>query len=537
MKQYEDKFTHSSLPPIELQPEFVYNYPRFVQEPKLNCVEPLLDVHIWEGKGDKVCIKTFDSSWTYQQLYEKANQIAHVLTEDLGLKPGNRVLLRSANNPMMVACWFGVLKAGGVVVATMPLLRSKELTTIINCAEITHALCDSRLAEELKLTNSDFLKNTCYFDGTGKDLQELEKRMAKKPDNFANFESSAEHVALIGFTSGTTGMPKMTAHYHKDVINICEGFPPYSLQSNENDVFAGSPPIGFTFGLGGLVLFPFYVGASTFLIEQPSPDLLLKAIQEHKVSVCFTAPTAWRVITTKVKDFDISSLRKCVSAGETLPLKVWQDWYDTTGLKIIDGIGSTEILHIFISSNENNMKPGSTGLPVPGYEARIVDKNGKELGVNEIGRLAVRGFTGCKYLNREEKQREYVEKGWNITGDIFKKDEEGYFWFVARGDDMIISSGYNIAAIEVESVLVTHPDILECAVIGIPDEERGMLVCAYIVLRDTKKASEEMAKSIQQWFKEVAAPYKYPRVINFVEQLPKTETGKIQRFKLKHQTT
>jgi 2-aminobenzoate-CoA ligase len=301
-----------------------------------------------------------------------------------------------------------------------------------------------------------------------------------------------------------------------------------------DDVFTGSPPLGFTFGLGGLVLFPFYYGASTFLIDKPTPDLLLKAIQDYKVTICFTAPTAWRIISTKVSNYDVRTLRKCVSAGETLPVKVWEDWYNLTGLKIIDGIGSTEILHIFISSNEQNMRKGATGLPIRGYEAKIVDKNGNEVAINELGRLAVRGITGCKYLNANDKQQEYVENKWNITGDIFKKDEDGYFWFIARGDDMIISSGYNIAAIEVESVLLTHDAILECAVVGVPNEDRGMLVCAYIVLKETEKPSENFATEIQNWFKQVAAPYKYPRIIHFVDQLPKTETGKIQRFKLKN---
>jgi 2-aminobenzoate-CoA ligase len=494
----------------------------------LNCVDKLLDNHITEGRGNNICIRTFDATWTYQDLFEKANQIAHVLLEDLGLKSGNRVLIRSANNPMMVACWFAILKAGGIVVATMPLLRFKELTTIIDCAEISHCFCDVSLEEEIHLVKSTFLKEICLFGNS-----QLEELMQSKPKTFTNYHSKADSLALIGFTSGTTGLPKMTSHYHKDILNICECFPQYSLQPTPKDLFTGSPPLGFTFGLGGLVLFPMYFGASTFLIEKPSPDHLLQAIQDHKITICFTAPTAWRVITTKVKEYDISSLRKCVSAGETLPLKVWQDWYDATGLKIIDGIGSTEILHIFISSNEENMKPGATGLAITGYEAKIVDQDGNELPTNEPGRLAVKGITGCKYLNREDKQLEYVENGWNITGDIFRQDEEGYLWFVARGDDMIISSGYNIAAIEVESVLLTHDDILECAVVGLPDEERGMLVCAHIVLKDMSKATDAMKNRIQHWFKEVAAPYKYPRVICFTEELPKTETGKIQRYKLK----
>jgi len=529
MKHYEDNFAHISLPNLDLQPDYTFlDLPQFNRPEMLNCVERLLDYHVQNGHGDAICIQTFDEKWTYNDLFEKANQIAHVLVDDLGLKSGNRVLIRSANNPMMVACWYAILKAGGIVVATMPLLRSKELTTIIECAEISHVLCDSSLSEEMELVESSFLKSICYYRNS-----ELEDLMVSKPKTFTNYHTKSDSVALIGFTSGTTGLPKMTAHYHKDILNICEAFPPYSLQPTSDDVFTGSPPLGFTFGLGGLVLFPMYFGASTFLIEKPTPDLLLQAIQDYKVTVCFTAPTAWRIITTKVKEYDISSLRKCVSAGETLPLKVWEDWYNETGLKIIDGIGATEMLHIFISSNEENMKPGSTGVAVTGYEAKIIDLEGNEVPTNTPGRLAVRGITGCKYLNREEKQREYVENGWNLTGDIFRQDKDGHFWFVARGDDMIISSGYNIAAIEVESVLLTHVEILECAVVGLPDEERGMLVCAHIVLKEKHKATDELAKSIQQWFKEVAAPYKYPRVINFIEVLPKTETGKIQRFKLK----
>ena len=530
MKHFQDNFSHDNLPNQDVLPDYTFlDLPQFQHPEMLNCVEKLLDNHIKEGRGNKICIRTFTETWTYNDLFEKANQIAHVLVDDLGLVSGNRVLLRSANNPMMVACWFAILKAGGIVVATMPLLRSKELTTIIDCAEISIALCDIELSEEMNLVHSNFLKKISFYRNS-----DLENLMQSKPKLYNNYHSKADSVALIGFTSGTTGLPKMTAHYHKDILNICEAFPTYSLQPTQNDIFTGSPPLGFTFGLGGLVLFPLYFGASTFLIEKPSPEIVLQAIQEYKITICFTAPTAWRIITTKVKEYNISSLRKCISAGEALPIKVWQDWFDATGLKIIDGIGATEMLHIFISSNEINIKPGATGKAITGYQAKIIDFNGNEVARNEIGRLAVKGITGCKYLNREEKQKEYVQKGWNITGDIFRQDEDDYFYFVARGDDMIISSGYNIAAIEVESVLLTHDDILECAVIGQPDEERGMLVCAHIVLKQNAKATDEMKVIIQHWFKQVAAPYKYPRAIHFVTELPKTETGKIQRFKLKN---
>ncbi len=535
MRHYEDNFAHDHLPDITMQPEYIADLPQFQHPEMLNCAHRLLDYHIENGHGERTCLRTFDYNWTYRQLFEKANQIAHVLKEDLGLKSGNRVLLRSANNPMMVACWFGIIKAGGIVVATMPLLRAKELGIFIDCAEISHVLCDQSLNAEMELVQSPFLEQTCYFDGSNEKPSQLEALMSGKPAAFQNFHSRSDTVALIGFTSGTTGLPKMTAHYHKDILNICEAFPVYALQPVEDDIFTGSPPLGFTFGLGGLVLFPLYFGASSFLIEKPTPDLLLEAISKHKITICFTAPTAWRILAAKVKDYDVSSLRKCISAGETLPVKVWQDWYEATGLKIIDGIGSTEILHIFISSAEEGIKPGATGKAILGYEAKIVDEDGNEMPIGESGRLAVRGMTGCKYLNRADKQKEYVQHGWNITGDIFRQDEEGYFWFVARGDDMIISSGYNIGAIEVESVLLMHDDILECAVVGLPDDERGMLVCAHVVLKDNSKASDELKKQIQLWFKEVAAPYKYPREIKFTTQLPKTETGKIQRFRLKQQ--
>jgi len=525
----EDNFVTYHLPDLEFQPQYPFlDLPQFQHPDDLNCVNKLLDEHCKNGFGNHKCIITESSVWTYQDVLEKANQIAHILVDDLNFKSGNRVLLRSCNNPMMVACWFAIIKAGGIVVATMPLLRSKELETMVECAEISHIISDISLAEEVHLIKSNLVKEKIFFGNS-----DFEALMATKPKTFKNYKSKANNIALIGFTSGTTGNPKMTAHYHKDVLNICEAFPNFSLQPTPNDVFTGTPPIGFTFGLGGLVLFPMYFGASTVLIEKPNPDVLLAIIEKHKVTVCFTAPTAWRILTEKCKDYDISSLRKCVSAGETLPLKVWEDWYEKTGLKIIDGIGATEMLHIFISSNDEHFRAGSTGIPITGYEAMIVDKNGKPTETNVPGRLAVRGITGCKYLNRIEKQQEYVQNGWNITGDIFKQDADGYFWFIARGDDMIISSGYNIAAIEVESVLLMHEAILECAVVGIPDQERGMLVCANIILKDKNLASETFKIQLQNWFKENAAPYKYPRIINFLDYLPKTETGKIQRFKLK----
>lgn len=532
ISQYPDTFAIKSLPPQSQWPDMPMDS-EFQSPEYMNAVESILDKQALKNP-DKTCLIGCDGQhWTYGELLKKANQIAHVLRDDLQLQPGNRVLLRSANNPMLVACWFGVIKAGGIVVTTMPLLRCKELNTIIELAEISHALCDIRLKEELESCSKFQELRTSFFDGLEQSEQDLEFRMKPQDPSFKNFSAWSKDVALIGFTSGTTGKPKMTAHFHRDLVNICKAFPPHALQLTQKDVTTGSPPLGFTFGLGGLVLFPLFYGGATVLIEKPSPEALLEAIQKHKVSVCFTAPTAWRVLHSKIKDYDISSLRHCVSAGESLPKKVWQEWYDSTRLQIIDGIGATEMLHIFLSTRISDMKPGSTGKAIKGYQAKLVDKNGKEVPPNTPGRLAVKGITGCRYLNRPEKQKEYIQNGWNLTGDIFTQDEDGYFWYVSRSDDMIVSSGYNISAVVVEATLLAHPDIAECGVVGLPDDERGMIVCAFIVLKQPELASPAKAKEIQDWFKQNAAPYKYPRCIHFIESIPKTQTGKIQRYKLK----
>lgn len=534
MEILQDNFAQRSLPPKDQQAEYPFlNEARFACPEAFNCVDLILDRHIREGNDHRPALRWEGGSWTYARLQEQANRIAEVLHRHPGFRTGSRVLLRSANNAMLVASWFGVLKAGGIAVTTMPLLRSRELNTILECAEIEFAICDSRLSEEMEAVSWPALKNVWYYDGAFQTQHNLEKEMAGSTGRFENRVFPAETVAIIGFTSGTTGKPKMTAHYHRDILLICKAFPEHCLQIQPDDVVTGSPPIGFTFGLGGLVLFPLYYGASTWLIEKPSPDVLIESFMKEDVSICFTAPTAWRILSQKLEGRKLPRLRKCVSAGEALPEKVWQDWKAASGLSLIDGIGATEMLHIFISAPEHDRRPGSLGKAIPGYEACILSEEGEILPPGNQGRLGVRGITGCKYLNREEKQLEYVRWGWNLTGDVFRQDVDGYFYYVSRADSMIISSGYNIAAIEVESVLLSHEVVAECAVVGIPDEERGQVICACIVLKNPESACDELARSIQNWFKGVAAPYKYPREIRFVSSLPKTETGKTQHFKLK----
>jgi 2-aminobenzoate-CoA ligase len=526
-----DSFARDNLPPREAWPDFLLDRPEFRYPSRLNCAVELLDLNIERGRGDHPALVTPAETLTYRQLGERVNRIANVLVHQLGFVPGNRVLLRSANNAWMVAAYFAVLKAGGVVVATMPLLRAKELGQMLRKARISHALCDARLADELRKAEAPDLHHLVTWGSLGDDGA-LEALCADASPDFAACDTAADDVCLIGFTSGSTGEPKGTMHFHRDMLAICDGYSAQVLRPEPTDVFIGSPPLAFTFGLGGLVLFPFRVGATAVLLEKAPPEELPAAIARHRATVCFTAPTAWRVMAGLVAQHDMSSLRKCVSAGETLPKPVFEAWQAATGLKLMDGIGATEMLHIFVAAREDQIRPGATGLPVPGYEAKVVDENGTEVPRGTPGRLAVRGPTGCRYL-ADPRQAQYVQQGWNITGDTYVQDADGYFWYQARNDDMIVSAGYNIAGPEVEVALLTHPAVKECGVVGAPDGERGMVVRAYVVLHPGHPADAAMAKALQDHVKREIAPYKYPRSVVFVDALPRTETGKLQRFALR----
>ena len=531
MSAHVDQFARRMLPPPELWPELSLGELRYPE--RLNCAAELLDAMVVQGQGDRIALRFPGGTWTYRQLLEQANRVAHVLTRDLGLVPGNRVLLRGPNNPMMAACWFAVLKAGGIVVCTMPLLRARELTYLIEKAQIALALCDARVLDELEqaAASAPTLRRIVAFgtDAVGS----LDTLTRSRPATFTNISTASDDVALIAFTSGTTGQAKGTMHFHRDVLAICDLFPRHVLRPSRDDIFCGSPPLAFTFGLGGLLLFPMRVGASTVLLEQATPPQLLQGIQDFRATVCFTAPTAYRAMAASASGFDLSSLRKCVSAGEHLPAATFEKWRATTGLQIIDGIGSTEMLHIFISAAGEDIRPGATGRAVPGYRARVVDGDGKDLPPGTIGHLAVQGPTGCRYLDDAERQRAYVKDGWNLPGDSYRMDEEGYFWYQARTDDLIVSSGYKISGPEVENALLDHPAVLECGVVGVPDEERGCIVKAFVVLRPGIAATDATLKELQDFVKSQIAPYKYPRSIEFVPALPRTETGKLQRFRLR----
>jgi 2-aminobenzoate-CoA ligase len=462
----------------------------------------------------------------YGELHEWSNRIANVLVEDLGLQPGNRVLLRCFNHPWAVAAWFAVVRAGGVVVTTMPLLRVNELETTISKAEIELALCDSRLMEEMDEVAADVVV-VPWGNGGADDLL---VRAQSKSDRFTPVETAADDVALLAFTSGTTGEPKCTMHFHRDVLAIADMFNPV-LAPRADDVFCGSPPLAFTFGLGGLVIFPMRVGATTLLTERPGVEFL-DAISRLEPTVCFTAPTAYRGMLAALDQYDIGSLRAGVSAGETLPKPTWEQFKEATGVELIDGIGATELLHIFISASGGDIRPGATGRPLAGVEARVVDDEVEPVPDGEIGLLAVRAPTGCRYLD-DERQGEYVKKGWNLTGDAYVRDADGYFWYQARTDDMIISSGYNIAGPEVEASLLRHQSVAECAVVGVSDEMRTQVVKAYVVLRPDMAPSDDLAAELQSFVKDDIAPYKYPRQIEFISALPKTQTGKVQRYRLR----
>jgi 2-aminobenzoate-CoA ligase len=523
-----DTFCRDRLPPQDQWPEFLYDLPQLRYPERLNCAAELLDATAARDGSGRPCLRSPTQTWTYGETVRWTNQLAQVLTEDFGLQPGNRVLLRGPNNPWLAAAWLAVVKAGGVTVTTMALLRPKEIATITGLTEPSLAICDHRFAEDLAAGAPSL--TTLTYGGDGPD--DLAARCAAKDGAFTPVLTAADDVAMLASTSGTTGQPKVAVHFHRDVLATCDTFSHYLIKPRPDDVFTGTPPLGFTYGLGGLLLYPLRAGASTLLIERATPVELADAIAAHGVTVLSTAPTAYRAMLAAGKASSLKNLRRCVSAGEHLPKSVWEEFRETAGIAIIDGIGSTEMLHIFIGAADGDIRPGATGRAVPGYRATILDPDGAEVTDGQPGLLAVKGPTGCRYLS-DPRQRVYVQDGWNITGDTYTRDADGYYWYQARSDDMIISAGYNIAGPEVEEALLGHPDVLEVAVIGAPDDDRGMIVQAFVVLREGMPASQDKAAELQEFAKRSIAPYKYPRVVEFVAELPKTISGKTQRYRLR----
>ena len=524
-----DRFVLDHLPPADQQPEFVFDLPELAYPDRLNAGVELLRRALAAAGPDGRALIDHDHEFSWSRVDLISDRMARVLVEQMGLVPGNRVLLHGPNSSWTVLAWFAVLKAGGVVVATMPMLRATELATVIDKARISHALVYGTLAEAVTEAKAASASLTRVM--TSAELQQAAQALPPGT-RFDAVETAADDPALIAFTSGTTGQPKGCVHFHRDILAMADTFARHTLDLSPGEVVVGTPPVAFTFGLGGLVVFPASAGAATAFAPKPGFDALAETIARHKATAIFTAPTGYRALLRLAGEHDLSSLRTCVSAGEALPAATSDAWHAATGVRIIDGIGSTEMIHIFISAGGDDIRPGSTGRAVPGYEARIIDAEGRPLPPGETGRLAVRGPTGCRYLE-DPRQSAYVRDGWNLTGDVYRLDEDGYFWFVARADDMIISSGYNIGAPEVENALLRHPAVAEAAVIGAPDEERGQIVKAFVVLNPGHAASDALRSALQDHVKGVIAPYKYPRALDFVEALPKTQTGKLQRFRLK----
>ncbi len=529
-----DTFAHDNLPPRDQWPDLIFTIPEVQYPDRLNCIVELLDMHVRQGDGDRPAIISEEGVLSYAQMQAQVDKVAHVLTHDMGLVPGNRVLLRSANNAMLAVCWCAVAKAGLIVVATMPLLREKELVDSIEKAQISAAICDRRLDAELQATQQrcPVLQQIVYFNDTS--TEGLEARMSAWDQPFSAVDTAAEDTVLIAFTSGSTGQPKATMHFHRDILAACDCFPKSVLHMKQDDICIGTPPLAFTFGLGALLLFSMRVGAATVLLEKPTPDSLLSAISRYHVTIAWSSPLFFRQMAGIAGKFDISTLQQCVSAGEWLPVSTRTMWRDASGIEIVDGLGSTEMLHIFIASAGAEVRPGATGKVVEGYEACIIDEKGQELPPDTVGRLAVKGPTGCRYL-ADARQRTYVQHGWNLTGDAYLMDKDGYFWFQARTDDMIITAGYNVAGPEVEGALLMHPSVAECAVVGAPDAERGTIIKAFVVLKPGYDGDAALIRALQDFVKQSIAPYKYPRSIEFCEALPRAGTGKVQRYRLRQQ--
>ena len=520
-----DTFTRDNLPRTDLWPEMI-NIPSYPE--RINACVELLDRTIELVGAEKIALIAAEGEISYGALLNQVKSLANFF-EASGVQPGNRVLLRGPNNASVVALWFALLRIGAVVVTTIHLQRTGELEKIIDIADVQFACIDHRYLDEWNaVTNFD---GETFIYGSGSENDILRKSLEHASDHTPS-DTASDDVSLLAFTSGSTGLPKATMHFHRDILTIADTFAKHVLQPKSSDVFAGSPPLAFTFGLGALVIFPFRVGATSLLLEGAPPPVLLKEIAKHGVTTLFTAPTAYRAMLGHLAETPLPYLHTCVSAGEHLPKSTWEAWHKATGIRIIDGIGATEMLHIFISASGEEIIPGMTGKVVPGYDAIVVDEDLHEVPDGEVGRLAVKGPTGCRYLH-DERQRNYVEGGWNLTGDLYIKHPNGYFQYQSRSDDMIISSGYNVAAPEVENALLLHPAVAECAVVGLPDEERGMIVAAYVVLKSEAQASDELRTLLQNHVKETIVPFKYPRVLEFVTELPKTTTGKLQRFRLK----
>ncbi len=531
-----DTFARDSLPPREQWPELIFEIPEVQYPERINCGAELLDAWIARGWSDHVAIiDTEHGATTYGQLFGYVNQIANFYLNDLKLVPGNRILLRGANNLQMACCWLAAMKAGLVVVVTMPLLRAKELTDVIEKSQAQAAICDSALKDELLAAQAQCpsLKHIVYFHDDSP--AGLHPRFSKQPTTFVNIDTAADDVCMIAFTSGTTGKPKGTMHFHRDVLAICDCFPKSVVKMTPDDRCIGTPPFAFTFGLGALLTFPLRYGASTVLLEKATPASLLQAIDDHQVTISWTAPTFYRQMAPLAKNYKLTSLKKSVSAGEALPLSTRIQWREATGIQMLDGLGATEMLHVFVSAPENEVRDGATGRAIRGYRACVLDDAGNPVPAGVIGRLAVKGPTGCRYMS-DDRQLKYVQNGWNLTGDAYKMDEDGYLWYQARTDDMIISAGYNIGGPEVEEALMKHTAVAECAVVGAPDEDRGMIVKAFVVLRPNFAANDSMVKELQDFVKSNIAPYKYPRAIEFRDVLPRTETGKLQRYRLRQET-
>ena len=536
------------LPPEEMRPEKVYSIPEVQDYPaRLNPARELLDRNVEEGRGGKPALLFQDRVITYGALAEQANRLGNVLASH-GVEEEDRVVILSPNQPLSLVANFAALKLGAVPVPASPLLSPPEVSWVINNSEARALLVHTAMLPLVEKARPEFSSEPVVL-GLAPPSDELSKAdvesvlplMEKADAALEAVLREKDRVGILLYTSGTTGKPKGVVHLVEEILAVADTFGHYGWKLRDDDVVFSPAPLAFAAGYGAMAIIPFRFGAAVSIMPRFEPEAAFETVQQHHATVLTILPTSYRKmlqVEGAEKRFDLSSVRMCTGGGEALTAETYGQWLDRFGLEIFEGFGTTEMFYVFVSvAVTEKAKPGSIGTPVPGYEVKVVSEEGNEVGPGEIGRMVAKGPTGTLYWRPQEENGRLMEsqrhavvgKGWNVVGDYLYGDEDGYFWFVSREDDLIKSSGYRIGPEEIEMVILKHPAVADAGVIGVPDPVRGQNTKAFVVLTEGYAPSGELKQEIIDFCRNDIAVYKLPREVEFVETLPRTVTGKLLR--------